>query len=97
WALANCGEVHQGIAQIRTGLDAVEQTGAVLARPYYLALLSEAYAEAGQRELALRALSQALSLAHTNDERCYEAELWRLKGQLLLNALKLLTPARPKE
>jgi predicted ATPase len=85
WALAACGEVNEGTTQIRAGLEAVEQTGAILARPYYLALLSEAYGEAGQNERALQVLKQALTLAHTNDERCYEAELWRLKGQLLLN------------
>jgi predicted ATPase len=84
WALADCGEVNEGITQIRAGLEALEETGAILARPYYLALLSEAYGKAEQIEVALQVLKQALTLAHMNDERFYEAELYRLKGELAL-------------
>ena len=40
---------------------------------------------AGQRDDALRALEQALDLAHETGEVYYEAELYRLKGELLLD------------
>src|SRR5262249_40853802 len=80
WALAECGDVNEGITQIRAGLEAVEETGAVLARPYYLALLGEVYSKAGQIEDALQVLKKALVLARTNDDRFYEAEVWRLTG-----------------
>ncbi len=83
WALADCGVVNEGITQIRAGLETLEETGAILARPYYLALLSEAYGKAEQIEVALQVVKKALALAHTNDERFYEAELWRLTGVLL--------------
>jgi tetratricopeptide (TPR) repeat protein len=55
-----------------------------LARPYYLALLGEVYSKAEQFDDALRVLNEALALAQTNDDRFYEAEVGRLKGELLL-------------
>ena len=83
WALADCGDVQAGIEQIRTGLDAIETHGSVLARPYYLGLLGEAYGKASQIEEALQVVKEALTIAQVNDDRFYEAELWRLMGALL--------------
>ena len=48
WALAEQGQGEEGIAQIRQGLAAYRATGAEAVRPYYLALLAEAYGKAGQ-------------------------------------------------
>ncbi len=86
WALVKMGEVIAGIPQIREGLDAVEAHGAILARPYYLALLGDAYDTAGQIPEALLAVQQALTLAQTNEDRCYEAELWRLQAVFIRKA-----------
>ena len=38
----------------------------------------------GQIEEGLRALAEALEIAHNSGERFYEAELYRLRGELLL-------------
>lgn len=53
-------------------------------QPYYLALLAEAYGKAGRAEEGLILLADALAVAHKTDERWWEAELHRLKGELLL-------------
>ncbi len=87
WALVECGKGSEGIEQIRTGLAVVEESGAILARPYYLALLSEAYANAGRVEEALHVLKNAFTFMKASDERFYEAELWRLKGEFLLKGI----------
>jgi predicted ATPase len=84
WALAEQRQGEEGIAQLRQGLTAYRSTGAELMRPYFLALLTEAYGKIGQVEEGLGALAEALALAHKNRERWYEAELYRLKGKLLL-------------
>ncbi len=97
WALAACGHTSTGLAQLRTGLDAIEATGTNLARPYYLALLSEVYSGAAQCEEALLALHEALTLAHANEDQFYEAELWRLRGELfLIQAKKSASSVRAK-
>jgi predicted ATPase len=92
WALAERyaepgagpGHVEEGIAQMQQGLVAWRATGAEAATPYILALLAEAYAKAGQCEAGLTLLAEALAVANDTGERRWEAEVYRLKGELLL-------------
>jgi predicted ATPase len=84
WGRARAGTVEEGLAQMRQGLAALRATGAELLRPYLLALLAEACARGGQIEAGLGALEEALVAADQHAERFYEAELHRLKGELLL-------------
>jgi predicted ATPase len=85
WALAMQGAAAAGVAQIRQGLAAHERAGLPeLGRPSVLALLAEAYGQAGQPEVGLRVLAEALTLVATTETRWWEAELSRLKGTLLL-------------
>src|SRR5262249_20271661 len=58
--------------------------GAGLALPYYLSILGEACTQEGLFEEARQALAEGLALAEKNDDRFQEAELHRLKGELLL-------------
>ena len=51
---------------------------------YFLVLLAEAYGKAGQAEEGLSALVEALTVVDKSGERFYEAELYRLKGELTL-------------
>ena len=53
-------------------------------RPYFLALLAEAYEKAGQIEKGLTVLAEALDAVDKTGERYCEAELHRLKGELTL-------------
>jgi predicted ATPase len=84
WELASMGSIEGGVAQMREGLAALRATGAELLRPYLLALLAEACGRSGQIEAALGALEEALVAADQHAERFYEADLYRLKGKLLL-------------
>jgi class 3 adenylate cyclase/predicted ATPase len=86
WTVAEQGQGEEGIAQIRQGMAAYQATGAELWRPYWLALLAEAYGKAGQGEEGLAALAEALALVNNTEERMYEAELYRLKGELLFQS-----------
>src|SRR5215510_13257955 len=74
-----------GVAQIRQGLAAHERAGLPqLGRPAMLALLAEAYGQAGQPEMGLRVLAEAVTLVTTTEARWWEAELHRLQGSLWL-------------
>src|SRR5215813_9954975 len=66
------------------GLRAFRATGTELLRPYWLALLAEAHGTIGYPEAGLTVLTEALALVDTTGERWCEAELYRLKGALLL-------------
>jgi TOMM system kinase/cyclase fusion protein len=84
WALAEQGQAEEGMAQIRQGMTAKRATGTRLAWPYWLALLAEACWRAGKADEGLTALTEALAAVHRSGERSYEAEVYRLKGELLL-------------
>jgi predicted ATPase len=86
WALAEQGQVEEGIAQIYQCLDTSRATGAKLGRSHFLALLAEAHGKVGQAEEGLSALSEALTWVDQSGERFYEAELYRLKGELVLQS-----------
>jgi predicted ATPase len=84
WALAQQGLSREGIAQIRQGLMTYRATGGEILRPYCLALLAEAHGTIGEPAAGLTVLAEALTLVDTTGERWYEPELYRLKGELLL-------------
>ena len=84
WALAEQGQGEEGRAQMHQGMAAYQATGSEVFRPYYLAFLAEAYGKAGQAEEGLTMLAEALTAVHKTGERFYEAELYRLKGELLM-------------
>jgi adenylate cyclase len=86
WALAEQGQVEEGIAQIRQCLDTSRATGAKLGRSHFLSLLAEAHGKVGQAEEGLSALTEAFTLVDKSGERFYEAELYRLKGELVLQS-----------
>jgi len=84
WARAEQGQVEEGITQIGQGLANSHAIEVGVHRSYHLALLAEAYGEMGQAEEGLAALAEALTVVDKSGERFYEAELYRLKGELTL-------------
>jgi predicted ATPase len=80
--LTEQGLYADGIVQIRQGLATHEAGGALLIRPYWLSLLAQAYGRSGRAEEGLRVLDEALAMLH--DQHVWEAELHRLRGELLL-------------
>ena len=54
--------------------------GAELLRPYFLALLAEAYSKAGQANGGLNILDEALATIQITGERWWEAEFHQLRG-----------------
>jgi predicted ATPase len=84
WALVESGLVLEGLAQIRDGLDEYRTNGGASNKPYFFALLGEAYGKLGQFEQALNALAEAQGVADENEERWCQAELYRIKGELTL-------------
>ena len=84
WVLAARGDVREGIVQLRNGLIDYNSTGSLFWRTYTLGLLADAYGKARQIEKGLQTLHEAIAMVEKTDERIYEAELHRLKGELLL-------------
>ena len=84
WVLTEQGQVEEGIVQICQGMADWRATGAEIRRPYFLALLAEAYGNVGQVEEGFTTLAEALATVNRTGEYMSEAELYRLKGELAL-------------
>jgi predicted ATPase len=85
-ALVAQGHAQEGINQIRGGLDASRSVGSVILQSYWLGLLAEGHLAAGEANVGLKALAEALDMVAQSQERFYEAELYRLKGELTLQS-----------
>lgn len=86
WTLAATGQAQAGITAIRQGLAMKRAIGAELTRPYFFALLIEACQKARQFTEAFAALEEIFAELDATEERWWEADLHRLKGELLLQA-----------
>ena len=81
------GRLEQGLRLLQEGLEAYRGTGAELALPYYLSILADVCTQTGRFAEARVALNDGFKFVEKNDERFQEAELHRLKGELLLAEL----------
>jgi DNA-binding SARP family transcriptional activator len=72
------------LTRLKDAIQVFMATGARLRLPYFLSLLARAYQQAGENEKALKVIEQAMSEALNNQERCWDAELHRLRGEFLL-------------
>jgi class 3 adenylate cyclase/predicted ATPase len=84
WALAEQGFLLEGLDDIREAVETrrAMKVGGVM--PWFCALLGETYGKLGQFDEGLHALAEALLWVERTGEHMYEAEVHRLKGQLLL-------------
>jgi predicted ATPase len=69
---------------MQRGLASRRATGQVEGRTLWLALLAEWYARDGQIAAGFEAVPEALAVVHSHGLRAWEAELYRLRGQLLM-------------
>jgi predicted ATPase len=77
------GRIEEGKDRIREGLARFRAIGNEYSKPCFLAWLAEGSAKAGQVEEGLSLLEEALTLIETGGERMWEAEVHRVKGELL--------------
>jgi len=84
WARAAQGQSKDGIAEIERGIAAYRATNSKTWLPFLLALQAETYARARRIEDGLAAVAEALELTEKTEERCWQAEINRIKGELLL-------------
>jgi predicted ATPase len=85
-ALVGEGSTDEGIVHMHDALAAAPSIGRDLNRSCYLAMLAAAYGKAGRTDEALALVADALALRERRDERIWEAEIYRVKGELLLKS-----------
>jgi hypothetical protein len=86
WALVRQGgEGHdEEMEEMRLGLAGHRGTGAEVLCPHFMALLAEASIENGRLREGFCQLEEALLVADSRGERCYQDELYRIKGEVIL-------------
>jgi predicted ATPase len=83
-ALADQGHLQEGIAGMGAVVEALRASGVELSSPWFLTELAKAHRMAGQAEQGLSLVSEAQELVSKNGERYAEAEMHRVKGELIL-------------
>jgi len=84
WAMAAQGQHEEGIAQLHEGMAMSRATGLEIFREYFLCMLAGACMELGRLNDGLDALMEASAAVDQHEGRQMEAEIYRLKGELLL-------------
>jgi len=82
--LAQGGDPQHGIELMDTAIVAIERTNSLNRRTLYLGHYAAARASLGEPETGLDLLEQAVETAEKTNERFFEAELYRLRGKMLL-------------
>jgi tetratricopeptide (TPR) repeat protein len=84
WQLTELGQPHEGLSLLAKGLAMRRTTGAISCTPWVLQMHTKAYAKLGRSAEGQHCLAEAAKLvANTNEHFC-EAELHRLRGDLLV-------------
>jgi tetratricopeptide (TPR) repeat protein len=78
------GNHDDGIAGILDAMGRLRETGGELLYNYALILLAESYLMARDPEKGLASITEALGGIEASGQHMHEAELWRLRGELLL-------------
>ncbi len=82
-ATALAGDADQAIGLLTAVLPLWQARGADLNRPYFLAGLAQAYRGTGQTNAALVTIQEAIDHATRHREHWFDAELYRLRGELM--------------
>ena len=86
YALAEADRAEDAIQKVSAGITASQSTGSTVWMPLHLSYLARACAGLGQFESAWRSLGEAMTAAETTNERWYEAEIYRVAGEIALRA-----------
>jgi DNA-binding SARP family transcriptional activator/predicted ATPase len=83
WALGEAGQPELGIAELQHADEQMRAIGAAVLRPFVASLLAEQLAKIGEVDHGLQLMNEALA-STANDRYWYDAELERVRGELLL-------------
>jgi predicted ATPase len=85
WAMSALGHPSESNSEIVQGIAECRATGTRRDAPYHLSLLAETLHRSAKTAEALDALAEAVAIVAETEERWWEAELHRQKGELLLS------------
>ena len=84
WVTSESGDSRSGARQMRDGIKQWGATGSELGKSYFLALLAECHTKTGDYDEGLAVVEEAFQFAAVSGEGFWDAELYRIKGELLV-------------
>ena len=84
WSITGRGRPSDGAEIIRAGIEALLSVGTRTATSFWRSALVEAERARGNIDEANALLDELMEFVEDSDERCFEAELVRLQGELTL-------------
>jgi predicted ATPase len=82
--LVELNQAEEGIVQSEDGIATARAAGFEFGLAYSLVALGNGYGKAGRAADGLAAVAQGLAVSQKTGERWFDAEVYRLKGELLL-------------
>ena len=86
WALLQRGNPEAALARIHDGLSAARATQAHIFEPIFLGFFAEALAQTGALPESMTVVAEALEIADASGQNWADAELFRLRGNLLIGS-----------
>jgi predicted ATPase len=86
WLLSLTGRPSDAVQAITSGIAAYRSTGATLFLPFWLSYLGAAHAEVRKFDQAWRIIGEAMKMIERSKERCFEAEVNRVAGEIALKS-----------
>lgn len=83
-ALGELGQFREGAAEMQAGIAEARRTGVGMMHPMIQSWLADLHAQAGEPEIALSIVEQALREIGDATGRSWESELYRQRAQILL-------------
>ena len=83
WALANLGNLEDGIALLREGLKNWRLIGTKTEATRFITLLAEGCLMSNRTKEGLSLIAEALQLIEETEDRLFQSEVFRIRGELL--------------
>lgn len=80
WATTGWGDGSNNVSEIEAGIEMFRSTGHMVFVPQLYTALADALIRLGRYDQAMRAIEEGLTIQEFTEERCREAEFWRLKA-----------------
>jgi tetratricopeptide (TPR) repeat protein len=84
WALAELGQVNAGVEEMKDAIVSFRSIRGFPREQYAISLLADGYVRLGRSEEALSMLNAALTHIEHSGQKAEQAEMLRLKGEVLL-------------
>jgi predicted ATPase len=88
WLLVLTGKASDAVEMITSALAAYRSTGSTASLPFVLSHLATVYADLGHFDNAWRSIDEAMAAIKSTEETIYEAEVYRIAGQIALQSLE---------